>query len=115
MIIFTKKTKCNGRNAKHEYLFSVLMSDGIHYASFVADGSDRITREQLAECGNTLGSRFVSMGKRIPGCIPNLERLPDYGTDENKETQLSELVDFINECVKIPITYHVHEWQYMYG
>lgn len=110
MFVITKKTKCNGRKPTSEFLYHVTMSDGKHIATFISDGSNKICLENLSGCENNIGSRFYA-SKCQPGI---LNYLPGFGTEENINTQIDELLLFLNECLDVPIYFHVNEWLYTY-
>lgn len=110
MFVMSKRIKCNGRKPEAEYLYSVTMSDGKNIAHFISDGSDKVRFENLAGCENCQGSRFDAH-KSQPGV---LNYLPGFGTEENLNTQINELLEFVNDCLNVPVHFHVNEWTYIY-
>lgn len=106
MIITTKRTKSEGRNPKAEYLYSVTISDGIHAARFISDGGADVNIDRLATVENNLGSEFFP-------CCGALVHNPNYGTSENLEGQIQAALDFINDCVDVPVRFGVSELTYL--
>lgn len=112
MFVMTKKIECNGRNPESaKYLHFVTMSDGKHIATFDNKGNKNVQLSDLLSCENDLGSRFYA--KKNNGV--DLIALPDFGSDENVDAQINELMLFVNECMQIPVHFHVpgNEWTYV--
>lgn len=110
MVIITHKTKCNGRKANNTYIYSVVISDGVHILYFYPKtDTDRITFNDLSTGENTLGSRFVfdkNSGK--------FHKMKYFGTNKNIESQKTELSEFAKKCLNVPIYYYVTDTECIY-
>lgn len=106
MIIKTNKTKCEGRNPKADYLYSVAITDGIHAARFITDGGETVNIGDLATVENNLGSQFFP-------CCGELVQNPNYGTSKNLKRQIQAALDFINDCVDVPVRFGESELTYI--
>ena len=112
MFVMTKKIECNGRNPESaKYLHFVTMSDGKHIATFDNKGNKNVQLSDLLSCENDLGSRFYA--KKNNGV--DLIALADFGSDENVDAQINELMLFVDKCMQIPVHFHVpgNEWTYV--
>lgn len=113
MLIITHKVKLNGTKTKGTYAYSVYMSDGTHILHFYPKAeTEYVTMADLVGGENTLGSRFA-----IDGNSGKYERLEYFGTDDNIDNQISELREFADKCLNVPVHYHVPdtEWIYLYN
>ena len=106
MIITTKRTKSEGRNQKAEYLCFVTITDGIHAARCISDGGADVNIDRLALIENNLGSQFFP-------CCGALVQNPNFGTRKNLKGQIQAALDFINDCVDIPVRFGEFELTYI--
>lgn len=110
MTITTKKIKCNGRVFKG-YLYTVEMTDGMNTALFLSDGGSSITMENFGSATNEFNSKFDAHGNK-PG---TLHQLINWGKRTDGKQQKEKMMEFLNECLKMPILFtEKEEGEYTY-
>lgn len=104
MTITTRKIKCNGRVFKGT-TYSVEITDGINTASFSSDGGNSITMKNFGSATNEFNSKFDAHGNK-PGTLRQLMR---FGKTAESKKQKEKMMEFIKECLKMPIRFTDNE------
>lgn len=98
---FTVKTKKIRLLANRGFWHFVNITDGKREANFLNNGENVLTLADFADGANANGLRFW-MHRQEPG---QLHKFDVWRKGQNRNKELSDMLDFVNECLSVPVNY----------
>lgn len=98
---FTVKTKKIRLLYNKGFDYFVTITDGKREACFLNHGNNVLTLADFADGTNASGLRFW-MHRQEPG---QLHKIGVWRKGQNRNKELSDMLDFVNECLSVPVNY----------